>query len=384
MVRTKQMTPEVSHPGAKVCLLTSAHSPFDVRIFEKEATALAEAGYQVTLIAPHEGDRIVRGIRIRAVRPPANRFQRMFLTNWRIWRAAIEEKAEMYHLQDPELIPVGFLLKLRGKKVIYDAHEDVPEDILTKEYLPRIVRRPLAWLASVAEKGMSRTFDGIITATDHIAEKFPGRKYVIPLKNYPRLTDFPSGEAELSENVRLRCIYVGGLTTPRGILQTVRAMALLNPKHKIGLVLCGTFDSAAYEEAIRREPGFERTEYRGWQRYEGIPNLLRSMDVGIVCLQPIPQFVVSLPVKLFEYMGAGLAVIASDFPIWREIIEEAGCGICVDAQDPRQIASAMEYLYEHPEERKAMGQRAQRAILEKFNWEKESRKLISLYQGILA
>lgn len=383
-VLSKQMGPGLPQPGTKVCLLTSVHPPFDVRVFEKEAIALAQAGYQVTLIVPCEADQIVRGVRIRAVTPPANRIQRMSLTTWLVWRAAVKENAEIYHFQDPELLLVGFLLKLRGKKVIYDVHEDVPKDIRLKEYLPRWVRGPLAWMANAWEKGLSRSFDAIITATDDIARNFSGRRCVIALKNYPRIADFAGGEERHSGNERLRCIYVGGLTEPRGITETVRAMALLDPEHKIDLVLCGVFDSPAYEQAIRREPGFQRTDFRGWVEYADIPELLRGADVGIVCVRPIPHFLEGEPLKLFEYMGAGLPVVASDFPLWREIIVKAGIGICVDTRDPRHIAAAIEYLFEHPEERRAMGRRGVRAVLEKFNWEKESRKLLSLYERLLA
>jgi glycosyltransferase involved in cell wall biosynthesis len=370
----------------KVCILTSVHPAFDVRVFHKEAKTLAAAGYDVTLVVPHmEMETVcVSSVRIRPIPPPANRWERMALTPGRIWRAALAEKADVYHLQDPELVPLGFLLKMLGKKVVYDVHEDLKEDILTKDYLPRAIRYPLAWISNGIEKLFSRRFDAILTATDEIAGKFIRSKRVIALKNYPRLAEFDVSVEWPRQHAQFRSVYVGGLTDVRGISQLVQAMGALGDMKDARLVLCGKFESEPYEKELRREGGFQATEFLGWIDYRQMPDLLATMDAGLVCLLPIPQFVVSLPIKLFEYMAAGLPVIASNFPLWRGIIESAGCGICVDPRNPLEIAAAIRYLYEHPQERRAMGERGCRAVRERFNWEAEGEKLISVYQQLLA
>jgi glycosyltransferase involved in cell wall biosynthesis len=293
------------------------------------------------------------------------------------------EKADVYHLQDPDLVPLGFLLKILGKRVIYDVHEDLKEDVLTKDYLPRPIRLLLAWISDIVEKLLSRPFDAIIPATDDIAKKFHGRRKVMTLKNYPRLAEFAFGAKITHPHAEFRCVYIGGLTDVRGISQLVRAMGALGDSANVRLMLCGKFESERYERQLRLENGFQNTEFLGWIDYRQMPDLLSTMDAGLVCLLPIPQFVVSLPIKLFEYMAAGLPVIASNFPLWREIVESSGCGICVDPQDPLEIAAAIRYLCDHPDECRMMGEKGCRAVRERFNWEEEGKKLITLYNEIL-
>jgi glycosyltransferase involved in cell wall biosynthesis len=375
-----------TRPGTsrgRVCILTSAHPAFDVRVFHKEAKTLVAAGYEVTLIAPHPETVCVSGVQIRGISPPANRWERMVVLPGRIWQAAMAEKAGVYHLQDPDLVPLGFLLKMLGKTVIYDVHEDLKEDIMTKEYIPKAIRYPLAWLSDAVEKLFSRRFDAILTATVEIARKFDRCKKVIAIKNYPRRAEFEFDSRSFQEHAEFRCVYIGGLTEVRGISQLVQAMSALGDLEHAKLTLCGKFDSEQYEQELRREDGFQRTEFLGWIDYSQVPNLLATMNVGLVCLLPVPQFVVSLPIKLFEYMAAGLPVIASNFSLWREIIESAGCGICVDPQNPLEIAAAIRYLYQRPQERRAMGERSRHAVLERFNWEEEGKKLVSVYGDLL-
>jgi glycosyltransferase involved in cell wall biosynthesis len=89
-----------------------------------------------------------------------------------------------------------------------------------------------------------------------------------------------------------------------------------------------------------------------------------------------------MPQKIFEYMGAGLPVIASDFPFWRRILGDVGCGIFVNPLDPQGIAKAIEYVLTHPREAEEMGRRGQTAVLERYNWETQADKLVNLYSEI--
>jgi len=154
-------------------------------------------------------------------------------------------------------------------------------------------------------------------------------------------------------------------------------------KEDVKLILCGSFSPSSYEKEIRNLKGFEKVEYISWVKQEVAYSLMCAADVGIVNFLPVPNYINAMPNKLFEYMLAGLPVIASNFPLWKEIIENNKCGICVDPLSPKEIADAIIYLMEHVDEAKKMGENGRKAVIEKYNWENEGEKLLNLYMEIL-
>ncbi len=368
----------------KVVHLTTVHPPFDTRIFHKEAKTLARAGYVVTLIAQHERDEVVDGVRIIALPNPRNRLTRIFGLTWRVFRLALRERANVYHFHDPELLAIGVLLKFFTRaKVIYDVHEDVPQQILTKHWLPTIVRRPIAWLFERWEKFVSRFFDAVVVATEGIAEKFQKFNSVV-IHNYPDLKMLPSPSAASRESKEKVLVYVGGISRIRGALEMVRALEYLDSSWDVRLDLIGKFEPPELEKELQALPAYRQVCFLGWLQPEDVYAHLTKADIGLVCLHPEPRFVVAWPVKLFEYMAAGLPVVASNFPLWKEIVEGNRCGLTVDPLDPKAIAQAIEYLLTHPEEARRMGENGRRAVLEKYNWEREGEKLLKLYEELLA
>lgn len=367
---------------AKVCILTTVHPLFDTRIFHKQAKTLVQAGYDVTLIAQHEKDEVVDGVKIIALPKPRNRFARMFGLSWWAFRLARRERAAIYHFHDPELIPIGLLFKLRGKQVIYDVHEDVPKQILSKEWIPRPLRKMVAGAARVTEALASWVFDSIVAATPAIAKRFPAGKTIV-VQNFPILKELVAPESTPYQNRPAKIIYVGGITAIRGIREMVQAMSLLPESLNARLILVGEFSPQSLEAEVRGLPGWEHTEFVGWQDRASVARLLGEARVGLVILHPRPNYIEAWPVKLFEYMSAGLPVIASDFPLWREIVEGERCGLLVDPLDPAAIAKAIQWILERPEEAEAMGPRGQKAVFERYNWDTEAAKLIALYRRLI-
>ena len=186
--------------SAKVCILTTVHPSFDTRIFYKEAKTLARAGYEVALIAQHDKNEVVDRVKIIALPKPRNRFTRIFSLTWRAFRLALRERANVYHFHDPELLPIGVILKFfTSAKVIYDVHEDVPQQILTKYWVPARLRKPLAAFFNVFEKLLTRMLDAVIVATEGIAKKFREHNPVV-IHNYPHLGMLPHSSALKGKN----------------------------------------------------------------------------------------------------------------------------------------------------------------------------------------
>ncbi|MGB0001169.1 MAG: glycosyltransferase family 4 protein [Candidatus Acidiferrales bacterium] len=366
-----------------MCLLTSVHGPFDVRIFHKEAQSLARKGYSVTIVAPHSEDTQRDGVEIKAVPVPRTRSERMSLTLWRVFRSALSTNASVFHFHDPELIPVGMLLKLLGKRVVYDVHEDVPADILDKSWIAPSLRWPIARAAAWTETLAACRFDAIVAATPRIADSFPNIK-TLTVQNFPQVDVQLDAETTPYGDREPLVSYLGGISELRGAWEMIEAMSLLSESVPARLQLAGFFDPPQSQQKLASKPGWERVDFLGWLSPAEVRELLGRSCLGVVVFHPIENHIMSQPNKLFEYMSAGLPVVASDFPLWRSIIEEARCGILVDPINPAAIAEAIRWLLERPTEAESMGLRGREAVRRIYNWENEEQKLVELYAQLMS
>jgi glycosyltransferase involved in cell wall biosynthesis len=369
----------------KVLLLSSIHPALDPHIF-RIAKTLTKNGYKVTLVAQHKKEEEIEGVKIIGLSEPKNRFCRFLFLTKKVYKIALEQKADVYHFHDPDLLPWMWLLKKKTKtKLIYDVHEDYPELILTREWIPKILKIPLSIFFNWFEKCISKSFDFIIAATPYIASRFKNHNVVYIGANFPDLEIFNSLENSKFQKTKSEpfiLIYAGGLEKIRGIKEIVEALSMVNPKYNIKLKLFGKFSEKKFDEEVKKLKGWEKVEYFGWIPLKEVYKEIKNSDVGLICLHPIKRYMVSLPLKMFEYMAAGISVIVSNFPLWKEIIEKENCGICVDPLNPKEIAKAVEYLIEHPDEAKKMGENGRKAVLEKYNWGNESKKLLKIYEEL--
>ena len=369
------------HRKLKICILTSVHPPFDVRIFHKEAKSLVKAGYDVTLIAQHDKEEIVDEVKIINLQRPRNRIERMTKTVWSAYRKAIQLDADIYHFHDPELLPAGMRFKRMGKIVIFDSHEDVPKQLLGKPYLKKPAKIFLSRCLELYEKYSCRCFDTIVAATPFIRDKFLKiNRNTVDINNFPMIGELASGQVDWSRKQNHVC-YVGGIGTIRGIEEVVKAMALVETLAR--LQLAGRFDEKATEARITVLPSWEKVDALGYLDRKAARDVLASSMAGLVTFHPLPNHVDAQPNKIFEYMGAGIPVIASNFPLWREIIEGNKCGLCVDPLNPSEIAKAIDYIVTHPAEAQQMGKNGLRAVKERYNWDIEEKKLLALYEQLL-
>jgi len=378
------LQPAQMHQKPKVVHLTSVHTAFDVRVFHKECKALARSGKHVVVVAPHQRDEIVDSVEVKGIRSSGGRFVRMTRTVWSLYREALRQNGDVYHFHDPELIPLGLLLAARGKIVVYDIHEDAPADILHKDYIPRRLRRPLMWSVRKLEDAACRRFSGLIAATPPIAERFYSiNAHTVVVHNFPMIDEI-APNVDLPWNERPRAVaYIGSISERRGIREILQALTLLPSGSPAQMMLAGPFSPNELPTELAKQPGWTRVQYLGMLDRPSVANLLSRVRLGLLVLQPEPNFVNARPIKLFEYMAAGIPVIASDFPLWRQIIGEAGCGLLVDPHDPQAIARAMEYLLSHDAEAEAMGRRGRKAACELYNWDSQERVLLKFYSDLL-
>jgi len=366
----------------QICFLSSVHPALDVRIFHKEASSLKKAGYHVTIIAQHDHDEIIDGIRIVAISQHGDRIRRMTKTFWQIYKKLLTVKADIYHFHDPELILLGLFLKASGCKVVYDVHEDVPRDILIKEWIPYLFRRPVSLIVGMIERVSALAFDAVVAATPKIAENFQVERTVV-VQNYPIEHEITVLDAPPYRERPYSFIYTGGIELIRGAMEMIGAIEALHDILAVRLDMAGTFYPVGFEEELRAHPGWALVHYHGQVSWNHVKRLLGFARAGLVLLHPTITYKDSYPVKMFEYMSAGLPVIASDFPLWRQIIEDAHCGLLVNPRDPKAIADAMMWILDNPAEAEVMGKNGCSAVKSKYNWETEGAKLLDLYGCLL-
>jgi glycosyltransferase involved in cell wall biosynthesis len=360
--------------------VTSAHSRDDVRIFLKECRSLARMGHNVTLlVADGLGPQEIDTIKIVDVGSSKSRLSRMLHTRTRLLTAALALKADVYHLHDPELLTLCAPLKRNGYRVLFDAHEDVPKQILSKHYLPESLRGLIAWVYARYENHVCSRIDGIVAATPTIRDKFLTlAPNTVDVNNFPLLGELDAQPT--SQRGSGDICYVGGIAPIRGIREIIKAITICKqPAH---LHLVGEFTEPAVEDEIKRSEAWRRVTYWGRQDREGVRSVLARSRIGLVTLHPTANYIDALPIKLFEYMAAGIPVIASDFPLWRSIVSSADCGICVDPLKPEDIASAIDILLAQSSKARLMGENGRRAVHERFNWEIEEEKLRAMYSRL--
>ena len=362
-----------------ICHLTSAHPRYDTRIFIKECKSLSKY-YEVNLVvADGKGDEIKNGINIYDVGKLNGRLNRIFKTTKMVFKKAIELNCNIYHLHDPELIPIGLKLKKLGEKVIFDAHEDLPKQLLGKSYLNKSLLKILSKAFGVFEKYACKKLDYIVTATPFIRDKFLKINInSIDINNYPILSEL-SNKNSWSARKNEVC-YIGNISKIRGVKEMVKAMEYTN---NIRLNLGGWFSEKDIEIMVKNLKGWAKVNDIGFLNRDGVAKVLANSKAGLVTLYPIINYQDALPVKMFEYMSAGLPVIASNFSLWETIIEGNNCGICVNPLDPKEIAKAIEYIMENPVEAGKMGKNGRKTVEEKYNWTKEENKLLEIYNQLI-
>ncbi|AEE95573.1 glycosyltransferase family 4 protein [Mahella australiensis] len=361
----------------KAFIASAVHKWDDPRIFYKEAMSLAKK-YDVEIMAIADFDyKEINGIKVYGL-PKRKRYARL-LNWWKLLIMAIRIQGDVYHFHDPELIPFGLILKLLGKKVVYDIHEDYPKAIMSKTWIPKKVRHLVSSVFNFLEKDAAKWFDYNITVTDDIAKNFKKSRITV-IKNYPLYEQRDINSKKPKDEIW--AVYVGGLASIRGVQEMVEAVAYADPKYNIKLKLAGRFMPPQLEEYIRNIAG-SNVDIIGFLDYNKVYELLMQCDIGLVCLHPMPNYVTSLPLKMFEYMSCALPIIASNFPLWKQIIDNDRCGITVNPQQPRDIAKAINYLAANPDVRYEMGMNGYKAYKDKYNWAAEERKLLDVYERIL-
>lgn len=362
----------------KIAHITSVHPQNDNRIFYKECTTLVENGFDITLIVAGAKTEFIDGINLVGYdKIESGRKQRMFKTSFiDMIKVCKTVDADMYHFHDPELIFAGLYLKLIGKKVIYDIHENNPASILSKPYIKsNILKKLLSKMFNIVEQLAVKFFDAIITARPDISKRF-NHKNLITLRNFPILPDFSKLKKVEIKKEKPSIIFVGGMTQIRGINELIDTFEELN---EYELWLLGPISEDKLKNRI--EQGCKNVKYFGTVEAYNVFSYIQKADIGIITFLPEPNHLNTLATKPFEYMACGKPMIMSNFDYWKDTFTDSS--LYVDPKNPKEIKATIIKLMSDKDLMDSMSKLNKKLSIEEYNWEKESQKLIKLYQGLL-
>jgi glycosyltransferase involved in cell wall biosynthesis len=386
----------------KICMHVLGTARTDVRVM-REATALAQAGWEVTIVDIEKDRRRPRaedlmGIHMSHIVMPGwftpTRFKPWFLS--KIARivlhgtlALLRTPTDIYHAHDDTALLACYIAaRLRRKVLIFDAHE-LP---LVE---PNVTRwRLLCMLATSMLKHMMAYCSGIVTVSHPIRQelqrRYGGRTAVvirnIPAYQAPASSDRLRCHLGLSADVRI-ALYQGNLDS-RGLERLIPAAKFLDPG--IGIVMMGQGAiQRNLETLIVQEGVSDRVKIIPPVPYGELLSWTAAADLGLVVYAPsqaahmTPNIQMCLPNKLFEYLMAGLPVLASPLDAVTEIIRTYDVGRTVDSLEPEAIGHAISALLADRAGLARMRANALAATRGELCWEKESQRLIDLYQDIV-
>ena len=376
----------------KVCHLASRHKMNDMRIFEKECKSLAKSGFDVTLIGFGDEPKTetIDGVHcISLYYPIKNNLELLRKRNKMSLEAALQVDADIYHLHEPELLPVGMKLKRKGKIVIFDSHEYYGWQLHDNIHKIKIIKTP-AFLMKVIgnlymryEKRVCMKLDAVVqVCTMNGIDYFKDRcRKTLFIRNLPNLSDY-TRKTVIDYGKAPAVAMIGGITKERGITQLVKATHLAGGR----LLLAGAFSPKSYEKELNEMPEYTCVDYKGFLDKNGMVALLEEANIGASTLLNVGQYdkIDTLPTKVYDYMSMELPVIISNTTFAKKMNEQYHFGICVNPDDPEEISTTITWLKEHPEQALEFGKNGRKEIEKEFNWEKESEKLVAFYNQLLA
>jgi len=344
----------------RILVLSTVHRADDTRIREKLIPTLEPIGaitYGTRPPAPSSQTGIDRWIELTGGRLRRN------LTAARL---LVGRSYDVAITHDPELLPASIVAGLLGRRVVFDLHENVPGQLLTKEWLPALVRPPLSWASRSLLRLAERTCS-ITLAEPGYAQLFTQRHPVFA--NYP--DDLPAPQP--SDGA---AVYVGDVTAVRGVPFVAAAMATAAPE--VSLRVVGPCSDQMAAELRRTN---RRTELVGPLPHAKAMAAMATAAVGLAPLFDTPNYRYSLPTKVIEYLGSGVPVVASDLPGTRDEIGDLPGVRLVPAGDTAAWETTLRAALDDTELRNAAQANAG-TVREQFTWPAQA--VVAWYRDLLA
>ena len=369
----------------KVCHVISGYYRNDPRVFQRQCKSLMQDGFLVSILTnDDQPDEILESIPIYSTKNYwSSRALVLLFAKKQFLNRAIEIDADIYQMHSPELLSLGITLMRAGKIVVYDAHEDLPKHIIEKDWLPRLIRKPLSFVVQNYMNGIMRRYHAIISPHSHVVDNL---KEINP--NTTLITNFakvlPSKEISLNEySQRNKIICYSGTVYLHS--NQISVLDALNELPDVTYNIAG-YCTPDYLEYLSKHESYTKLNYIGRISWDELSDFYNKARIGVVVIDykmnlggKKGTYAVN---KIFEYMEAALPIICSDYDLWQDIIDEYKCGICVEPGNVKQMTEAITYLINNPEIAFTMGQNGRKAVHQKYNWSTQHEVYIQLFKKL--
>lgn len=350
----------------------------------RQCKSLKAHGFDVSIITNDgDPDEILDGIPIFDCKKTWPRWKTLLFAKRQFMAKALEINADIYQLHSPELLSLGLSLKKAGKRVVYDAHEDMPRHIMEKEWLPRGSRQAISIMFEKYMMSTLSKYDEIISPHFHVIDKMKlsfGKG--IAICNFPILSinDYLSVENYCNRD-NIIC-YSGTVYDYSNQEEVLLALERL-PETQYRIA---GYIEESHCQRLMDMPSGDRVKFLGRLSRSDLHEFYQASLVGLV----VYDYKLNLgdrlgsygTNKIFEYMEAGIPFIATDYLLWKDIVDRYECGICVTPGRSDEIAAAIEFLLNDRERAYWMGQNGRRAVFDEFNWASEEKKYVGLFRRL--
>lgn len=366
-----------------ICVITTIHQRLDARITDRGIRFYTEAGLRTAVICPWEyaPDTGVERKDWIQTTPARHRAQRIRL-DWETYHHARRTPALVYHFHDFDFLPWAVLLHRRLRRpVVYDCHENYPEDTLYhKPWIFRPLRLPLSLAVRALENWGVRRLKNCIVVVPSLTDRFR-RLGVEPIliRNFSRLEPQP----ELPHDLAL--LYAGSISEFYGadtLLDVARVLKrrgepypLIVPDRFSSVMLRARFTRAVEREGlpVKVVPQVPPRE---------LHRLMRLGAIGLVTDQNTPTMAHGMHAKFFDYMASGLPMVAGDLPNAHALIQSAKCGVLVEPENAEAFVDAATALLRDPVQREVFRQNGFRAFGEEYSWRAERDRLLAYVRDL--
>lgn len=367
-----------------ILLISSTHNQDNFRVFHREFKALEKEGFSVVYITQeaYRGEQSMHP-NIHLFKKIDNKYFRILVSQFYILQLILQfKKVHVLHLHTPELIPLGVGFKIFGKKIVYEAHDNLPEQIKTKDWIPFLLKPFLSILSSMYEKIADYFFDRIIIVEPTNALRFKENKTVI-IRNFPMDIEFGSMNISNYKERSNNLVYIGQIFRKRGILDYVKALEFIPQSYNVKLHLAGNISTQKLRKELIELKGWDRVHYYGYVNRERALQIYSISKIGLLVLDDNKKYQQSDPVKLFEYMAAGIPFIMSNFTVWNKLLHKTKVALTCTYNSPKELAKHIIYLLDNKEQAAEMAANARMLYEKHYSWELQERLFLNVYKNLL-